>query len=119
MNRAERMTEMFRRGACPADIAIQFGVQSPAVYKALRRTGALPPYRIRPETKLGGGRVGRQAAGLGNEKRLEVQDRPRVSRDPCFLCGVRGDVGCKHQRRAAITILSPPQRQGMAPTQGA
>lgn len=22
-----------------------------------------------------------------------------VSRDPCFLCGVRGDIGCQHQER--------------------
>ena len=25
----------------------------------------------------------------------------RVSRDPCPMCGVRGDVGCKHRRIAA------------------
>lgn len=24
-----------------------------------------------------------------------------VDRDPCFMCGVRGDVGCVHRRRAA------------------
>ncbi|SCY89394.1 hypothetical protein SAMN05660666_03462 [Novosphingobium aromaticivorans] len=24
-----------------------------------------------------------------------------VHRDPCLKCGVRGDIGCKHQRQAA------------------
>lgn len=23
---------------------------------------------------------------------------PRVDRDPCHHCGVRGDIGCKHRR---------------------
>lgn len=26
---------------------------------------------------------------------------PRVERDPCFLCGTRADIGCRHQRSAA------------------
>jgi len=25
---------------------------------------------------------------------------PPVRRDPCFLCGTRGDVGCQHQEAA-------------------
>lgn len=25
----------------------------------------------------------------------------RVDRDPCSYCGVRADVGCKHQRQAS------------------
>lgn len=24
-----------------------------------------------------------------------------IHRDPCFKCGVRGDVGCRHQRQPA------------------
>lgn len=28
-------------------------------------------------------------------------EQPRVYRDPCFRCGVRGDIGCEHQRAAA------------------
>lgn len=26
------------------------------------------------------------------------ESRPRVDRDPCTFCGVRGDVGCKHRK---------------------
>lgn len=29
-----------------------------------------------------------------------VEGRERVHRDPCFLCGVRGDLGCRHRRWA-------------------
>lgn len=32
---------------------------------------------------------------------VEVLLMNRVDRDPCTYCGVRGDVGCRHQRRAA------------------
>jgi hypothetical protein len=30
-----------------------------------------------------------------------LADTLRVSRDPCPLCAVRADIGCKHNRRAA------------------
>lgn len=33
-------------------------------------------------------------------KRARV-DGLRVARDPCPMCGVRGDIGCKHGRLAA------------------
>lgn len=36
----------------------------------------------------------REAITAQNE--LEAQ-RPRVDRDPCFNCGVRGDFGCRHR----------------------
>jgi hypothetical protein len=36
--------------------------------------------------------------------RIQERDRKadslRVSRDPCPLCAVRGDIGCKHRRAA-------------------
>lgn len=31
----------------------------------------------------------------------EAQARRIAERDPCFLCGCRGDVGCRHNRIAA------------------
>lgn len=30
----------------------------------------------------------------------EISDLERVDRDPCFLCGTRGDVGCRHRQAA-------------------
>ena len=34
------------------------------------------------------------------EERAEIEAR-RVDRTPCWRCGVRGDVGCEHQRWTA------------------
>lgn len=31
----------------------------------------------------------------------EVAEPERVDREPCFMCGVRGDIGCRHRRAAA------------------
>jgi hypothetical protein len=36
-----------------------------------------------------------------HETKRAFADTLRVSRDPCPMCGVRGDVGCKHKRLAA------------------
>lgn len=112
------MTAMFKRGAPVDDIARQFGVQSPAVYKALRRTGALPPYGKRAGTKLGEGPTGRAAANLPREKPA-VRLCQRVERDPCTFCGVRGDIGCQHQRRSALPALPNPPRRDQPQHQGA
>lgn len=34
------------------------------------------------------------------QEREAFADRLRVSRDPCPVCGVRTDIGCKHRRVA-------------------
>ena len=86
MPRAEAMTAMYRRGVEVRDIAERFGVQSPAVWRALRRTGELPPYK-----KL---KTGRRAAGVCRESTSFQVLGERVSRDPCPRCGVRADIGC-------------------------
>lgn len=28
---------------------------------------------------------------------VEIEAQPRVYREPCFKCGVRADIGCRHQ----------------------
>lgn len=50
MTRADRMAAMFVKGAEPRDIAECFGVNPPAVWKALRRVGVLPEYERRKAT---------------------------------------------------------------------
>ena len=48
--------------------------------------------------------------------RVETLDRPTpgtlvVRRDPCFKCGVRGDIGCKHQpAQPAMTLAEHRER---------
>jgi hypothetical protein len=43
--------------------------------------------------------------------RVETHPAP-VSRDPCFLCGTRGDIGCRHQRPTHPSISSAPAASG-------
>lgn len=33
-------------------------------------------------------------------RRIETDTLTHVDRDPCPMCGTRGDIGCKHKRRA-------------------
>lgn len=108
--RAEDMAEMWRRGAEAPEIAAAFGVKRPAVYNALRRTGALPPY---------GKRVSRRTAKLSSAPVV-------VTRDPCPRCGTRADYGCRHTQALGLAIAgheadksTKPQPQGMRHEQGA
>lgn len=49
-------------------------------------------------SELSGPKISAHAA----ERRGEtVQELTRVYRDPCPRCGVRGDIGCKHQEASA------------------
>lgn len=34
----------------------------------------------------------------------EIDTQPRVYREPCFKCGVRGDIGCRHQPKMQATF---------------
>lgn len=77
------------KGLTPAEIASRLNITNPAAYNALRRAGA----------KLGTKRFS-QAGAEGRTKAFAVVPTP-VERDPCTYCGVRADVGCKHNRRAA------------------
>lgn len=84
-----------------AIIAKQMRVQPPAIYRALYRQGVKPmgrPANDGPKLKLPP-----QPAHNGNPacppaskvaKREEEAALPRVDRDPCWRCGVRGDIGC-------------------------
>lgn len=62
------------------------GRGSLAVY-ALAGADAAPEHR------------GRAALGLSLARGPEFPEA-RADRDPCFKCGVRGDLGCSHRRSA-------------------
>jgi transposase len=84
--RRERIATMFRRGVAPMEIAQQYGVNAPAIYKVLRKTGDLPPYNHREA---------RQRVSPVEPKVI----LSRVDRDPCPRCGTRRDIGCVHVKR--------------------
>lgn len=99
------MCEAYKRGEPVRVIAERFGVQNPAVYKALRRGGVLPPYQPRKHggkgRPVGGGVKGyteqrlKRSADAIARKEAKLPPLPTqqiVDRDPCFFCGARGDV---------------------------
>jgi hypothetical protein len=90
--RVQEMCSLFLKGASAADIASRYGVQSPAVWKALRRGGIIADYQARNTSR----RVA--SAPATPLATTAVQSAPvvRVFRDPCPRCGVRPDVGCRH-----------------------
>ncbi len=67
-------------------LAERRGLKRPAIHKALRRAGVLPPYQ-----KHGSHCPGPQPAQAPKET-----PRP-VNRDACPYCATRADVGCRHQ----------------------
>jgi hypothetical protein len=83
------MANLFRDGVPVPDIADRFAVQRSSVYKALRRAGALPPYGTRMISRVN---------STTPSNPIRAEELPRVDRDPCPRCEVRGDIGCKHRR---------------------
>lgn len=80
-----------------------YGVQRPAIWKRLRAGGVLPGYGLQVIDR----RVGRAAAGVSRHKTLDRYAvlPPKISRDPCPRCGVRGDIPCGHSRNRLGMIL--------------
>lgn len=88
--RTFRMCALYERGVEVGEIAAEFGVQRPAVWKALRRGGLLPPYKSK--ASAGRGRPRKPKVALAETSPIVIVDR-----DPCLMCGTRGDVGCRHR----------------------
>lgn len=115
--RVRRICEAFIRaieggetkGAAVAQLAAQHDVQRPAIWKTLRAGGVVPPYKARDEggqgRPIGGGTPGyttkRRERALAVAEQRSQPNIVFVDRDPCKLCGVRGDLGCAHNRVAA------------------
>lgn len=95
-------------------LASEYDVQRPAIFKALRSGGVMPPYEPRSDygrgRPRGGGVPGyserrRERRRALSEIREERMSQPRVDRDPCQRCGVRHDVGCRHSRAPVGMML--------------
>lgn len=88
-------------GGDPAEIvsglAAFYNVNRPAIWRRLRAGGVLPPYRSDGPRK-----IKRRPLHELNEDR---DSQPRVDRDPCPRCGVRGDIGCGHSRAPLGMVL--------------
>lgn len=117
------MIALYREGWATADLAKRYGVNPPAITKQLNRHGVKV---VRPKKTTRADRIkGLLSEGLSESearrvvmpqyhapeliaervRRIEQERRSAealvVDRNPCTYCGVRGDVGCKHNRWAA------------------
>ena len=114
-----RAIELYEAGNTTDDIGKVFGVTRAAIGKAMRKAGY--PLRRRPGTRVL--KLARMASANEHLAAEEVAKIPQrlihearalartqeneeilsrvVHRDPCSYCGVRADVGCRHQRWAA------------------
>lgn len=72
------------------------GVGRPAIWRRLRSGGALPPYSTR---------TNKTARRTRSEIVIEKLFAPRVDRDPCPRCGVRGDIDCGHSKAPLGMVL--------------
>ena len=78
--------DLWQGGRTVGDIAEQVGRNVGAIRSVLRRAGELKSTARRVYT---------------DPMHPDDIERRRVDRDPCRMCGVRGDVGCSHSRRTA------------------
>lgn len=89
MSRALVMADLYRSGVPVSAIAERFAVRKDTVYKALERVGASPKRIMNHRPRV-------NSTTPSIPVRAELL--PRVDRDPCPRCNVRGDIGCKHRR---------------------
>ena len=116
------------------DLAASHDVQRPAIWKALRAGGAVPPYRPKREGSqgrpIGGGQPGytaqrqRKAADTAAAAEDKIISARQATIEPCGRCGVRADVGGKHRPAEgpppiAVTDTRPPPDGRRAPRPGA
>lgn len=100
------------RSIVVSNLACLYNVQRPAIWKALRNGGVLPPYARRVDGGKGRPRGGGMPGYSENRRRRsksqisdEKAEMPRVDRDPCQRCGVRHDIGCHHTRAPVGMVL--------------
>lgn len=116
--RTRRICDLYREaiergedeGSVVGELAAMHDILRPAIWKALRSGGVLPPYRTKREggdgRPLGGGVAGfterRATASAGWKARREASMPEPVFRDPCPMCEVRADIGCRHRPRQVM-----------------
>ena len=82
-------------GLKPAQIAMRYGVQAPAIRARLKEAGVFAPDPKHVERGKKGGAPKRTHSGDG---RLPTAHLQRVNREPCSFCGVNSDYGCRHMK---------------------
>lgn len=89
-----KAAELYQAGYSTSELAGMFNVIRPSIVRALHRQGV-------PIRRVVGRRISlsRPMTEAQLRRHAEVINglwlAPSPSREPCFKCGVRGDVGCK------------------------
>ena len=99
--RRAKIAALYAQGYEQAAIGDMFGISRRAVGKQLRRAGVLKPCPselpgYKPKTK----RRPREGDEVQRVTKVDIPaDVIRLTRppEPCFYCGVRADVPCKHR----------------------
>lgn len=91
-----------------AEFSDKIGMTKDGVMHAIRRLalrGLIQTEVIRARRRIYACRIGKWTdlsvigCGAGNWlKRSDDIARTKVDREPCFLCGIRADIGCRHSR---------------------
>lgn len=85
------VARMWRDKRRAAEIAQELSIRQVQVYRALRRTGDLPPYGTKTNVRVVHERV----------TIAPKVDLVRVRREVCWRCGCNSDVGCRHMMQEA------------------
>lgn len=91
----KKLEALFVGGMLLPDIATALNCQVPTVRRRLGELGLLHRHERGPR-----GDDKRQKPILFTAK-ADTLPPVIIDRDPCTYCGVRGDIGCKHNRRLA------------------
>ena len=104
-HQAEIVRMYVEEGLKPWQIAERVGVQAPAIRVRLKKAGVFVGLA------KGGQKGPRQRPKMNTASKVtipaEVEQAPRIDREPCRRCGVRADIGCRHLGQAPLGFCIP------------
>jgi len=95
---------LYRDGADTGTLAGMFNCTRPSIVRALHRYGQ--PLRVkRQASRLARNAILAKPATTDDLRRMAEKidgtwfapEPVKTDRDPCFFCGTRGDLGCRHR----------------------
>ena len=89
---------LVKQGVPIDEVAGKFGVQRQTIYGIIRSKGVPTGVRAQMRNERIAGETDRHVRERVFAHRFsgDLADDRYVRRDPCPKCGVRGDIGCKH-----------------------
>lgn len=92
---AAEAVRLSKEGKTAAAIALVFGCQTPAIYRAFNKMGHVTETMLAHRAKVRKfNPTSRRVTAIAIPEDVE----PIAPRDPCQRCGTRGDIGCRHTK---------------------